>query len=534
MNVFGRHRDRPGPTRVRHRGRGWRRRHAQQVTGWLLGALVAASVVLGGTLWSGVLWSANPLLRQAGGWVPSASAGYQVSGTVHMGGQLAGLAVPARITLLYPGAQGDRVLSDPADPQFVALWGQVRALLLGIRRAQFAAGRHVGYKVAGLAVSQLSGSTPGVEVDFGPRLAWSHWVRLLGGSKRTPVPGDPPVTRVLLLPTAPSLTGKTRQASNAPVAYVLAGGAGVVVRVSSTAYQSLARRIAALRGQPDLSSYPVSPFEVQRSPFLLAPGVLAPTRFPWRPVTARAEALNPARLASVLFPNPLSVHFHAGSGETVYSNGRQWLLTVRAAQGAMSFFVPPGGGSLGAPAWYAGLDAAVHFVDARGGWPLSSWLLHSQALYDQRRCTLASCPRTGYTYAFTTRLAGLPVLTPAGAGGVLSVTVMGSGLNAAFYGRHVPIPGRPVPGYGKPISASRALRILGRRPPAPIIGRQVQVLDVFPAWVPLWQPRGRGVLEPVWAITLAPVSHAGVTHPLTALVDAYHADVIGFRPANGA
>lgn len=533
MKAVGRNSGRGEQGHSRRGGRRWRRRYAQQVTGWLLGALVAASVVLGGALWSGVLWSANPLLRQAG-WVPSAGAGYQVPGTVHIGSQLAGLAMPARITLLYPGGHGDRVLADPADPQFVALWDQVRALLLGIHRAQFAAGRRVGYKVAGLAVSRLVGSLPGIEVNFGPRLAWSNWVQLLGGPGRIDVPRDPPVTRVVLLPTAARLTGQAHYVSGAPVAYLLAGGAGEALRVSPVAYQALAHRIGALRGQPDLSSYPVSSFKAARSPFLLAPGVVAPTRFPWRPVAIRAERLNPAQLASVLFPNPLSVHFHASSGETVYSNGRQWLLSVRATRGALSFFVPSGAGLHGAPAWYSGVEAAVHFVDARGGWPLSSWLLRSRAQYDQRRCTLASCPRTGYTYSFTTRLAGLPVLTPAGAGSVLSVTVSGSALSVTFYGRHVPIPGRPLPVRGVPISAARALRIIGRRPPAPIIGRQVQVIDIFPAWAPMWQPHGQGVLEPVWAITLDPLSHAGVTHPLTALVDAYHADVMGFRPANGA
>ncbi len=531
MNTAPSVRDRSGPRR--HRGRRWRRRQAQQLTGWLLGALVAVSVVLGGALWSGVLWSANPLLRQAG-WVPSAGTGYQVPGTVHVGGRLADLAVPARISLLYPGGQGDRVLEDPADPQFVALWNRVRALLLGIDRAQLAAGRRIGYKVAGLAVSRLTGGQPGLEVDFGPRLSWSHWVQLWGGPAPTHLPGDPPVTRVVLLPMAPSLTGGGGYVSSTPVAYLLAGGAGMVVRVSPAGYQAVSRRVAALRGQPDLSSYAVSRLPSKPSPLLVAPGVLAPTRFPWRPLALRAERLNSARLASVLFPNSLSVHFHASGGETVYSNGRQWLLSVRAAQGALSFFVPRGERPNRAPPWYSGIEAAVHFVDARGGWPLSSWLLQARAQYDQRRCTLASCPRTGYTYSFTTRLAGLPVLSPAGAGSVLSVTISGPALSATFYGRHVPVAGRPVPVRGAPISAARALRIIGRRPPAPVIGRQVQVIDIFPAWVPLWQPHGQGVLEPVWAITLDPVSHAGVTHPLTALVDAYHADVIGFRPANGA
>lgn len=488
-----------------------RRRAWQRATNWALGALVVLSVVLGTVLWSGALWRNR---------LPPVGAPYQAPNTVQRAGP-ASVLLPDRLIVLYPGAASVQVAEGT---NFAVIWSAAKRILTHLRPAQFAVGSNVGYKAVARRSLSLQGSGAGLEIDFGSVFPWSTLDAALGGPAAWRSRPNPLLDTIILLPGAspPRCPLVASSGGSAAVDFFLGSDPGLQVPLDPRAYCALAAVLG--NGQGRVAGYPVAPIVVDSPAAALpvAPGVLAPTVFPWRPVRLLNEPLNADRLALSIFEDAGAVVIgHAGGGLTVFRDPQDRTLSVGAGRAVLVVPAPPAAAS-SAPDWVVGLREAIGYVNTRGGWPRSTWLAWSRA-----ECTLVKCDPGAYQYGFATSFESLPVLSPTGTPPALSVQIMGGSGQPTLYTRAVPVPGPLVTAGGQgpgAISAEQAVLALAATPPASLLGASPEVVGVLPAWAPI--PTAH-VLEPVWALQV----HEGTTGGLqTVLVDAYRRTVLGLWP----
>jgi hypothetical protein len=500
----------PGAARRR-----WRRA-ADVGSNLLLGVLVLSSLGLSGVLWSGALWAASPAATQLSG-----ASSYQLPGDLESGGTTTGVASPERLVLLYPSAAGDVALGDPASAAFIEAWNAVLALL---PRVATAAARPIGFKDVAAELAAYASPSPfrggaecraGVEVDVGAALPWADWLGAATGA--TPAgQWTGPVDRAVLLPGP---------ANGGAELLLLDGASAREVAVAATPYSVLEGALCAILPQAQSAGYPVAPLAPDGAQGGLPHGVLASVPDPgailvpeasslpsWEPLRLVEEPVSPSRLAQAVFPNLLAVRRTATHGSVVFTSAGNWMLTV--APGESTLIVPAAAGA--APPWGASLVAALRFVDSRGGWPRGTWLSGAQV---GSSCTILSCAApTALTYSFSTRAAGLPVLTTLDSPPAISVTV-GAGGDPTFYLRAVRVPGAPAEPQGRIVSAATAIDAVYRDPPPALTGSPLEVVGILPAWMP-----GAALLEPVWAVE---VDAAPWGRPYTELVSATSGQVTG-------
>ena len=485
-----------------------RRRTWDRLTGWVLAALVLTSLILGVALWSGALWSQRAVALGPSRYVAAdAVVGLDVAQALR----------PEWMILLYPDAGNDVAIGDPAGAAVV--WGAVRAMLTALRPAQFAVGTHAGAKTVALAAAGLPRGSVGVEINLGSTLQWSVWDRALGGQGVWSGPNSQ-FDRIAILPgaTPPVCSPAGTTAVGSPVVdFLTVAGAGFEVQVNPGDYCAL---LAVVDSQQlRVTGYAVAPVLAPATALPVAPGVLAPSAFPWTPVALRPEGLDPPSLAASIFPDPLSVvPRQATDGAFEFQNAADWSLTVTPSQAELVVPAPRAGSS--APEWDVGLAEALRYVDAHGGgWPSTAWLAWSRA-----QCTLTKCAPGAFEYEFATRYVGLPVLAPTGSRSAIAVQIVGGNGQPVLYTRDVPVPGVPLP---KPLtaamSAAQAVAAVAGTLPAGLLGTPTQVVAVFPAWAPLT------LLTPAWAVEVDQGS-AGTLE--TFLVDAYQGAVLGSWPPN--
>lgn len=508
--------------RLRRRAALRRRRAVDVATNWLLGALVIASVAMAGTLWSGALWASSPVGDQAGAGQP-----YQIPGNNETGGVSIGIAAPPRIVLLFPSAQGDAALDDPQSAAFAVAWDAVLSLL---QQLPVASAQPVGLKEVTARVAAYSGPSPfhggacraGAEVDVGASLPWSDWLAEATGAAVPAVPAIS-VDQLFLLPAGILAAGDVTP-STAPELYVLAGGAAVELPIPSAAFTPLQNALCGLLADGVAAGYAVTPLAPDGASGGLPDGVRATVPDPgailvpqpgavggWREARLSHEPLAADALALSIFPDPLEVRSTEAKGSTIFTSAQHWMLTVRSGQSTL--VVPAGAGA--APPWYPSLLDALHYVDLRGGWPAGAWLAGFQT---GGSCTILSCSApTSYTYLFSTRNMGLPVLTTGDSPPPISVTI-GAGGDPTFYLRAVGVAGAPT-GPAATVTAQAAINAVYLDPPTVFVGQPVEVVSIYPAWAPTGD-----VLQPVWAVE---VDQAPWGHPATELVSAVTGSIVG-------
>jgi len=479
-----------------------RRRNAwDRVTAWSLGLLVLISVVLGVALWSGAFWSDLPLASV--GPSPYVALNSTINGSVDLA------LMPEWMVLLYPGKGNDIALGEAS---MTVVWDAVRATLVAMQAAQFAVASKVTYKTMAAQAMALPAGV-GVEVYLGSKVQWSTWDRALGGPA-TWSGIDPQVDRIVVLPAQPvpdCATG-TGTPTGAAVADLFTGAdTGLQVDLNLQDYCNLMGVLKAQQG----GGYPLAPVVPPAGTLPVAPGVLAPVAFNWQPVPLLAEGLDAQSLAASIFQDPLSVLVRpSADGGSEFHNSDNWALTVTSSQAEL--VLPPPERASVAPPWDIGLQEAVRYVSTRGGWPLTAWLAQSRA-----QCTLTKCG-SAYEYVFSTRYDNLPVLPPTGTSPAITVRLVGGSGQPVLYARDVPVPGKPIAGFGgTPIDAAAAVAAVAQTPPANLLGVSAQVISVFPAWAPL-----QGEMEPAWAVEV----DLGNQDTETVLVDAYRGSVLGTWP----
>ena len=500
------------PADVRQR---WRRRRrvarvrraCGHITAWLLGVLVAASLVLGVALWSGMLW---PPLATVG---PSAN---YVAPDATMYGYVDLALMPEWMILLYP--KGNDIAPDASSMPVV--WSAVRATLTALQPAQFALSSSIAYKTVAAQAAETPAGSIGVEVYLGSQVQWSLWDRALGGAAKW-TGTNPHFDRIAILPgtTPPNCSGGGGTPTGSAVVDLFNEvNPGLQVALNSQDYCEL---VAALHSQQG-AGYPVSTVHSPAGDLPVAPGVLAPTTFAWQPVKLYSEHLDPTALAASVFQDlPSVTEQRLSSGGVQFSNSDNWVLTV--TQGETALVLPQPRPTPAAPRWDVGLQEAVQYVSARGGgWPLTAWLATSQLV----RCTLMKCG-SAYEYEFSLSYQGLPVLPETGTPPPITVQLVGRSAQPVLYIRDVPVPGSPIPGAAAhAIDATAAVAAVAQTPPANLLVGSAQVISVFAAWVPIQGVTPR--MEPAWAIGV----DMGSQGTETVLVDAYTGSILGTWPTN--
>lgn len=438
-----------------------------RVSGVVLGLLVAASLVLATQLWTP---------QQAP--LPSAATPpvYPIADTIR-GLSAADVVQPWRLVAHF-GAVRAAAVADPGNPDFTALWADVRAALavtpVGPQRATAGAARECATAAATVPLA--------VEVDLGQSFRWSEWMHLLNVHGQSTAAANPTVDRLLIEPMA----------TGADICRFAGTGAARYHADRAPAFAALGRDLSALKTRP--LDYELVPLVQAPAGLRVRPGIDVPKAdFQMWTVRVRSEFVGPADMRAALFPPAATVRRTAGSdGAAFFSDGVSQLEV--APDGSVRYTAgTPLAADPESPAHALGV--AVRFVDRAGGWPPTGLLLGLSARPQPGSFRLhgGETGTSGYRLAFTERWHGMPLLSqPA----PIEVDVGAAGI--ADYARHVQVP----VAAGSPVTLLPAAQVLARLAaswPLAAAASPHTVIDMLPAYA---EAANGGRWQPVWAVEL--------------------------------